>query len=72
MSSDAKEKDQCGNDANRMLCAGLCLGCKHQSFKTLNDFIKRGVCLKKFWLGRKHDLYPNKPVCKCRFFEPCI
>lgn len=61
-----------GNDANRLLCAGLCLNCKHQSYKSDMTFAKTGICLVKFWKAKRCKLSPNKPVLKCADFEPCI
>ena len=60
-----------GNDANRLLCAGLCLNCKHQSYKSDKNFTKTGICMVKFWKDKRCKLSPNKPVLKCADFEPC-
>lgn len=59
------------NDANRLLCAGLCLNCNHQSYKSDKNFIKTGICMVKFWKDKRCKLSPNKPVLKCADFEPC-
>lgn len=60
-----------GNNANRLLCSGLCLNCKHQSYKSDNTFTKTGVCMAKFWKDKRCKLSPKKPVLNCEFFEPC-
>ena len=63
--------EKLGNDANRLLCAGLCLNCKHQSYKSDHTFKKTGICMVKFWKDKRYKLSPNKPVLKCVDFEPC-
>lgn len=63
--------ERLGNDANRLLCAGLCLNCKHQSYKSDKTFTKTGICLVKFWKDKRYKLSKDKPVLKCEFFEPC-
>ena len=63
--------ERLGNHANRLLCAGLCLNCKHQSYKSDKTFTKTGICLVKFWKDKRCKLSPNKPVLKCADFEPC-
>lgn len=63
--------EKLGNDANRLLCAGLCLNCKHQGYKSDHTFKKTGVCMKKFWMDKRCKLSPNKPILKCEYFEPC-
>jgi hypothetical protein len=60
-----------GNDANRLLCAGLCLNCKHQSYKSDDTFKKTGICMVKFWMDKRCKLSADKPVLKCKYFEPC-
>ncbi len=54
-----------------LLCAGLCLNCKHQSYKSDKTFAKTGICLVKFWKDKRYKLSKDKPVLKCEFFEPC-
>lgn len=63
--------ERLGNDANRLLCAGLCLRCKHQSYKSDKTFKKTGICLIKFWKDKRYKLSKDKPILKCEFFEPC-
>jgi len=63
--------EKLGNDANRWLCSGLCLNCKHQSYKSDHTFMETGVCMKKFWMDKRYKLSPNKPILKCEYFEPC-
>ena len=63
--------DKLGNDANLLLCAGLCLKCQHQSYKSDEMFQKTGRCMKKFWMDKPDKLSAKKPINKCKFFEPC-
>ena len=71
MKYESLTPEKLGNDANRLLCAGLCLNCKHQSYKSDHTFKKTGICMVKFWMDKRCKLSADKPVLKCKYFEPC-
>lgn len=65
------EKTVGSNDFYKLLCAGLCLECKHKGYKSDDTFQKTGRCMKKFWMDKRDKLSTKKPVTKCKWFEPC-
>jgi len=71
MKYESLRPERLGNEPNRLLCAGLCLRCKHQSYKSDKTFKKTGICLIKFWKDKRYKLSKDKPILKCEFFEPC-
>ena len=71
MKNETSNTTELGNNANLLLCAGLCLKCQHQSYKSDEMFQKTGRCMKKFWMDKPDRLSAKKPINKCEFFEPC-
>jgi hypothetical protein len=58
-------------DSNsNLLCAGLCLKCQHQSYKSDENLQKIGRCMKKFWMDKPDKLNPKNPINNCKLFKP--